>query len=148
MIRRLPLWKSWVLLLVLAAGCGGPAGPQRAAVKGTVAFEGKPVEQGTIAFLPAEGTDGPSAGAEIRNGEFTLSADDGPVVGEHRVEIRATRQDGKPVANGTAGVTEGPSAASTAAKMVMYIPPKYNAKSELKEKIGAGENSLSFDLKK
>lgn len=148
MIRRLPLWKSSVLMLVLAAGCGGPAGPQRAAVKGTVAFDGSPVEQGTIAFLPAEGTNGPSAGAEIRDGEFMLTAEDGPVVGEHRVEIRASRADGKPVANGITGVSAGPSAASTDAKMVMYIPPKYNAKSELKEKIGAGENSLSFDLKK
>lgn len=148
MIRRLPHWKASVLMIVLAAGCGGPAGPPRAAVKGTVAFDGNPVEQGTIAFLPAEGTDGPSAGAEIRNGEFSLTQEDGPVIGEHRIEIRASRQDGKPVANGIAGVTEGPSAAGTAAKVVMYIPPKYNAKSELKEKIEAGENSLSFDLKK
>ncbi|HTN01897.1 hypothetical protein [Planctellipticum variicoloris] len=146
MVRCPSAWLASSLVILLAAGCGGPSGPERAIVKGTVAFDGAPVESGTIAFLPVDGTEGPSSGGEIRDGEFLLPKESGAVVGQNRVEIRATRQNGKPVANGIAGVSEGPSAASSEAKVVMYIPPQYNVNSELKETIKAGENSLSFDL--
>ena len=40
----------------LFLGCGGDAGPKRYTATGTVSFNGQPLPDGDIQFLPAEGT--------------------------------------------------------------------------------------------
>ncbi len=132
--------------LGLLAGCAGESGPERALVRGTVTLDGVPVETGTIVFLPEEGVQGPSAGGEIHGGAFELSRDVGPVPGAHRVEIRATRNEGTTQVTGVPGAESGPSAGGTVDKLVMYIPEKYNTKSTLKEDVKSGENEFSFAL--
>ena len=56
----------------LLAGCGGGGGSEARAVpaSGTVNYLGKPVEKGTIHFVPEKGR---SASGEIENGKFTLT---------------------------------------------------------------------------
>src|SRR5262245_25920513 len=90
-------WQFLVAAFSLAAagGCGGSDGPQRAAVEGTVNFDGEPVLEGTITFIPAEGTEGPTAGGAIDNGQFKISAELGPVVGKQSVAITGQRKTGK-----------------------------------------------------
>ena len=134
------------LCAILSSGCGGSSGPERAVVRGTVTLDGVPVDTGTIVFLPGDGVQGPSAGGEIRKGAFELPRDVGPVPGMHRIEIRATRQEGTSTIAGAPGAESGPSAGGTVDKVVMYIPAKYNTKSTLKEEIKSGENDLTFAL--
>ena len=131
---------------LVLAGCGGKSGPERAMVRGKVTFDDAPVEQGTIVLLPAN-SKGPSSGGPIQKGEFLLPAESGPVPGDYRVEIRATKQEGTVTVAGVAGATTGPSAGSTEPKIVMFIPDRYNTKSELTAKVAPGENELSFPLK-
>lgn len=75
------------------AGCGPDHGMSLGRVSGTVTSRGKPVQFGTVMFMPdsAKGTDGPPAMATLRpSGEFSLStdsADDGALVGFHKVGI-------------------------------------------------------------
>jgi hypothetical protein len=61
------------VLLVFAFGCeqGGVA------VTGTVTRDGVPLSAATIAFEPKanSGTTGPGAGADVRDGAFSISAD-------------------------------------------------------------------------
>jgi acetyl esterase/lipase len=72
----------------------------RAAVKGKVTLEGKPMRWGMVAFVPATGHQ-PLAWAMVSNGQFSLAANRGPVVGANRVlvydlgavEPRPTRED-------------------------------------------------------
>jgi hypothetical protein len=83
-----------VLLVALSwtiVGCG-EAGGERAEVRGKVTFEGVPVESGSIAFAPIEGTKGPSVGGAIKGGEYHIRRGEGPVSGPHRVMILGTRQ--------------------------------------------------------
>ena len=62
---------AWFLagLVAIAAGCG-PSGPERVKVSGTVTFQGSPLKNGTIVFVPAEGTKAPPSGANIENGRY------------------------------------------------------------------------------
>src|SRR3954463_9945909 len=80
-------------LVVAFPGCGPGHGMSLGRVSGTVSSGGKPVQFGTVMFMPdsAKGTDGPPAMGTLRpSGEFSLStdsADDGALVGFHKVGI-------------------------------------------------------------
>lgn len=132
--------------LLWLSGCGGPSGPERALVRGTVTLDGVPIAEGTIVFLPDEGLQGPSTGGKIQDGAFLLPRDVGPILGPHRIEIQAVRIEGTSQIEGVSGAESGPSAGGSVDNVVMYIPEKYNTKSILKEVIKPGENELLFDL--
>jgi len=147
-IDRQSHWSILALAGVLAlVGCGGEKGPQRASIRGKVTFDGAPVGRGMIVFLPADGN-GPSSGAEIKEGAYTIPESTGPVAGAHRVEITATREGGSQTVEGIGGAAAGgPSGAYTGPSAVMYIPAAYNRESTLKQEIKLGDNELNFDLK-
>ena len=75
-------------------GCGGGSGPQRVAVSGKVERSGQPMWGSSISFLPAEGHDGPAATANIEEGRYAFSRDNGPTAGPHRVLIRINSPSG------------------------------------------------------
>ncbi len=128
---------AWSILLAACVGCGG----ELVAVEGDVAFDGQPVEQGTIAFEPADGK-GTTAGGKITGGRYSLSGDTGVTPGKKTVRITAVRKTGRQTA---AGPPEPPG------KMVdeieRYIPRDYNTNSSLTCEVVAGEkNEHNFNL--
>lgn len=123
--------------LLVAAGCGD----NRSAVSGRVSLDGKPVEAGTISFVPEATTKGPSAGATIANGEYRVEGENLPVPGSYRVEITATKKTGKMIPAGSPA-PKGTMVEET----VQAVPEKYNKKSTLQKDLKAGSNSLDFDL--
>jgi hypothetical protein len=130
---------SFVLLLasfalVTIAGCG-PSGPETVRVTGNVTFEGAPVSEGDIVFIPPEPT-GLSTAARITNGVYTMDA----TPGEKKVEIRATR-----VVPGKAN-TDNPG--STEPAMEMFIPTKYNTETTLKQTVPPEGGTIDFALTK
>lgn len=134
-------------MLLVCLGCGGgPDGPERVGVTGTVTFDGSPIEQGSIVFIPADGHSGPSAGGIINGGQYQIESDNGPVPGPHRVEIRATRVSGTTTVKGVDGTNGGLSGGGTFETIEMYIPEKYNAKSTLQEEVRDDESPLNFEL--
>lgn len=144
---RMARWGGWVgltttLLLLMAVGCGD-SGPPRATVQGRVTFDGVPIESGSIAFIPAQGTKGPSVGGSIRGGSYHLPSKDGPVVGPHRVEIRATRKTGRQVQAGS----EAANPSATIDEIEMFIPLKYNSESTLTADVQSGTNTFDFELR-
>ena len=82
------LMKNYVLLMLslLICGCGGGIddAPEVALVKGSVMWNGKPLDEGTIVFHP---TSGRSASGTIKGGEIievtTTKKGDGAPVGEN-----------------------------------------------------------------
>lgn len=131
-----------LLVTTLALGCQGQqGGPARGALTGQVSFDGEPVQDGRILLIPIDGTKGPASGGAISEGKYSIPANKGPVVGKHRVEIKANRKTGKQ--------TEAvPPATGTVDIMEQYIPSKYNTKSTLTADIKQGANTADFDLKK
>ena len=126
-----------ILSVTVALGCGGSS--KTAAVNGSVTVGGVPVESGSIAFNPIEGTAGHSAGGVIENGRYSISATDGPKVGMNSVAINGRRKTGRKIP-----------VPSTQNVMMdeteEVVPPRYHAGQELKREIRPGKNTLDFDL--
>lgn len=130
---------SCLSLLVLALGCGGNSGPQRAAVSGTITFDGQPLSRGTITFVPA--VEGTAASGEIENGQFSIPADKGPSPGKCRVEVVSFQETGKKVP----GISDDASGMTAETKQV--IPEQFNTKSTLEENVDEnGDNVFELSL--
>lgn len=71
--------RSVLVLATLAVSMigGCQQGPRRYALSGRVALDGQPLADGAISFRPEEGTPGPSAGGEIKDGVFSIPASGG-----------------------------------------------------------------------
>lgn len=130
------LRQGFQLLVLLSAavvcGCGGDSQPT---VSGKVTLDGKPLENGAISFVPADGATA-TAGGIITNGEYTVEVP----AGAKKVEITAAKVVGqRPAYEGNPNspmidITES------------IIPERYNTKSELTREVKAGENTLDFEL--
>lgn len=73
----------------LAVGCGS-GGPVMGRVSGTVSFEGKPLEKGTVTFIPTDDKRPPATGTIQAGGYYVLKTTepgDGAVVGQYKVAV-------------------------------------------------------------
>lgn len=129
--------------LLTISGCFGGSAEhiERAAVTGTVTFDGKPLPEGSIQFVPdtdASGNPlrGKAVQAMITDGSYSLSADQGPAVGTNKVLINATQKTGK--------FQESDGQKTEILKQ--YLPAKYNANSTLKYDVKSGDNQADFTL--
>jgi hypothetical protein len=85
------------ILLLLACGFAvvgcGDGRPAREQVAGQVLIDGKPLSHGFVRFVPTGGR--PAGGRLDEQGRFTLSsygANDGIILGVHRVEVDASEE--------------------------------------------------------
>ena len=129
-----------VLLSLLALGCGSEPF-QRGAVNGQVTFDGQPIANGTIVFVPTHTGPGASATGDIVAGKFTIPVKQGPSLGIHRVEVLAMRNNGKK----EAGSPYPPG--TLVDDIEQYIPAKYNHQSELKAEVKSSTPTINFELK-
>jgi hypothetical protein len=112
----------------------------RLSIEGTVTLDGKPLEKGDIQFYPLPGTTGPSAGAQIVDGKFTIAPSGGTFAGSFVVEISSVRLTGRKIPDhrGDGMIDE----------RVQYLPVRYNTQSELRAEVKSGEsNHLEFAMK-
>lgn len=122
-------------VLGLISGCGASDAQTRYKITGLVNFDGKPIPEGDILFLP-EG-DGRPDGGRIAAGQYTVELTAGP----KRVEIRASRENPAKMVDSMLEPGKKVPARED------YIPEKYNSKSELKAEIAEGPGEYDFDLK-
>jgi hypothetical protein len=127
-------------LTAALAGCTGD-GVQRAEVSGTVTFNGQPVKEGSINFFPTDGTKGPEAGGAILDGKYHIPQAKGPVVGKHRVELRAFQKTGRRIQDPTA-----PPGTLTE-EIANVFPLEFNTNSTLIRDVQAGKNELPFEIR-
>jgi hypothetical protein len=130
------LWAATAFLLI---GCSSS---NRAAVKGSVTFDGAPVDGGMILFFPANEKNKADQGhAEIKNGAYEIPAGKGPPPGSYRVEITWEKKTGKQV------VSKG-DPPNMEDETIQVIPPQYNRESKLTKEITSGMNTIDFPLTK
>lgn len=115
-------------LFLTVTGCG----PGEATVSGTVTLDGKPLEEGHIAFRPSPALATSQAmGGSIKDGKYQVKARPG----KNLVEITATR-----VVPGKKDSFGNPLRES-------IIPKKYNVQSDLTTEISAsGANEFNVKL--
>jgi hypothetical protein len=137
---RNPQWLCCLIAAcVVPAVCGCGAKSTRLGVEGRVTFDGTPIPEGKISFIPLAGTSSPTAGATIRDGEFAVPREKGLRPGKFRVEIRAVRASGKTIRDDLSG--------EMIAKRESYIPKRFNDASDLVAEIKPDEpNRLEFAL--
>ncbi len=133
------------LLLIFSTflvGCGGEGDTlNRQPVAGTITLDGKPLEKGSITFMPADPQKGNVASAEISAGTYKIEPSQGLVPGGYRVIISSPSGDTAPVdSNELPGQAPPPSPD--------LIPPIYNSETTLNAEITEGENVKDFQLKK
>jgi hypothetical protein len=132
-------------ILLLTWGCGSS---ERGAVRGRVTVNGAPLPEGEISFVGLGPNAGPSSGARIENGEYSITAEKGPVAGEYQVQIRAFRTTGRKIWDGMGDEHAPASKKNMVEEMESYLPARYNDKSELRVTIVAGKvNEYNFDLR-
>lgn len=131
-------------LALLAFGCGGSDGLDRAAVSGKVMLDGKPLAKGDIQFIPRGGDSRGAAWGQVTDGSYAISAANGPAAGTFTVSITpnaATTAD--PAATAAPAEAPGdPPAEAAAAPSVAYI-----SASPMEATIAPGKpNTFDFEL--
>ena len=127
-----------IMLITIAAGCGGDV--RRASIHGTVSVNGKPLADGTIAFVPSGDNKGPAAGATIVNGSYKVLQENGPFVGTNQVKIISFKPSGRMI----------PDIRNPGGPMIeevsQFIPARYNDQSTLERNVTKGKNEFHFTL--
>jgi hypothetical protein len=122
-----PIRIIWLLGFSLLFGCSQS---EMAEVSGAVTWEGVAIPNGDIVFAATD-PHVPAAAGKILDGRFAFRCKPG----EKRVDIRSYRLTGRKTSQGN---PEGE----------MYIPERYNTKSELTANVSLnGENRFEFALK-
>jgi hypothetical protein len=129
--------KPVLLTLALLVGC---TNSDRESLQGTVTLDGYPLAEGAISFRPQPGTQGPTAGAKIKDGTFTIASEEGTFTGTFRVEITASRKTGQQRSDQITGTMVD--------EYEQYLPARYNKESELiAEVTKGGKNEFPFELR-
>ena len=124
-------------LLAAIAGCKDTAG--RLPLTGKVTWHGRPLEKGSILFIPTAGHRGPKVGAEVLTGRYEIPAESGATPGAYRVEVRS--DTGEYPHSPTDRQTRPP-----AARPAVAIPPEFNKKSRLSVLVAAERTEFNFEL--
>lgn len=129
----------WMTCLSIAfIGCG-QQGPARCVVSGLVTFNGKPIANGEIRFVPT--VSGPVSGAPIIDGNYIVEHKGGVPLGKHTVRITAYTIDAN-----DAALDEGDIAEIGGASEYQYLPPEFNEESRLTVEITAENNPFTKDF--
>jgi hypothetical protein len=131
------------LLTAIFAGCGR-GGPERAVVAGAVTYQGQPLPNGTIYFIPCDEATGPLMVTAIAGGQYKMDTWGGLPVGDYRVHIEAARED--PAGEESRGTVISPSGVQLHRRGGQYIPAKYNTNTELKLTVKSGSGSMKQDF--
>lgn len=116
-----------------AVGCGS-ADSSVGDFAGTVTLDGNSIEVGTVTFVPTDGQS-PTSGGAISGGRYSARVP----IGEMKVAFSAPRPVGKKKLYPR---PDSPEMDVTEER----LPPRYNAKTELKLVIQPGQNDGSFAL--
>ena len=129
--------RNWLFMVAAVCftapltGCGPSDG--LVLLSGTVTFDGAPIPEGTIQFRALEG-DQKAYASPIVDGKYEARVEPGPAI----VEVRASR------------IVEGKFDESNPGEKVpvgeMYIPEKYNSRTELKVTVESDKLDENFDL--
>ena len=97
------------LALLAAAGCGPSGIPDLIPIRGTVTYQGKPLPEGEVRYVPQTPGQGRMARGKIRDGSFSLttaSRDDGVKPGEYRIVVIAYGPEREPERDAQGFVTK------------------------------------------
>ena len=72
-LQKRPICYCAVLALLLVWGCGPKVTAPQARLAGTITIDGKPLQHGSISFIPTGSGQAPPARASIRSGKYEVA---------------------------------------------------------------------------
>ena len=132
LLRRVGLGFALAVGVALV-GCGG--GPATGDVSGVVTLDGKPIDNGYVTFIPADGKTQSSGGEIGTDGRYRLSSPVGPM----KVEIRSSKVVGKKKLYNTKDSPEMDVRQEV-------LPAKYNSPTTLTYDVPAGSKEKNWEL--
>jgi len=126
-----------ILFVVVISGCGKNDG--LTSINGTVFFDDSPLDNGSIVFIPADGS-GTMSDAKIQSGKFKAR-----VQPQKRLAVKIYSMKDVPVDSKTASPLT-PSGNAVETQTVCIIPECYNEKTTLAIEPAAGDKTFRFDL--
>jgi len=138
MLSRLNIPASLLLagLTLLAWATAGCNSSSRQGIEGTVKFDGTPLADGLISFLPQPGTAGPTAGSRVTAGAYHIDRAKGLLPGTYRVEISGWRNTGRKKTDMFGKEVD---------ETEQIVPSRYNQDSKLTADV-ADDRSTQFDF--
>lgn len=142
-----------IFLTTLVTGCGGAdtsyEGAERAAVTGTVTFDGQPITAGTLTFI-SEAPEQTRSTGYIIDGKYQIKEGQGPLLGSCRVEFSwkesGSEEGSEEDDEDQDEVVDEDSGEVIDARYEEKLPAKYTTDSETTVEITAGENKHDFTL--
>ena len=121
-------------------GCGGDRGPERVVLAGKVTYNGKPIAEGEIRFVPAASSAVPAAGAENQRWQVQGRCQ------RRRSHRNAQDRDRSLPSRSRARKPGQPAPPMAAAFRIQYIPKRYNVDSQLQITIEPGSREITKDF--
>jgi hypothetical protein len=141
LVKLLRLGAAPVLMAVVISTSGCGQENDRLPLTGKVRWQGRPIEKGSIVFVPTGGHRGPKIGAKISEGDYRVEAERGATPGTFRVEVRSVTGE---YPHSPTDVR--PQARAAAPSLQLTIPPEYNTHSRLTAAVSAEQTTFDFDL--
>src|SRR5689334_15161517 len=115
--RTLPVLTAFALLA--ATGCSSGHVP----LTGEVSYDGTPIDEGTITFVPASGdTAAGKPSARIEGGKYKFDKETGPAPGKYTVEVTWLKKSGQKVSTGDGEMRD---------EKVNVLPARFNTQTTL-----------------
>ncbi|MBA2117663.1 hypothetical protein [Bremerella alba] len=112
---------SFACLLLCSLGCYSSNNSELISIQGTVDFQGSPVKEGVVQFIPAQGVKAPARTAPVVDGNYELNGRFGLMPGTYNIKIEGYEGKDVPLSDPTQTVTP----------RRQILPPKYNQKTEI-----------------
>ncbi|MCC9605548.1 FixH family protein [Blastopirellula sp. JC732] len=107
-------------VLLLAVGCGS-SDPNMIPISGSVSYQGKPITDGVVRFVPAENSSAPVRVAQVIDGSYELAGRFSLMPGTYQIQIEGFEGEDLPLSE----------AGQQASQRKQILPAQYNAKSKL-----------------
>lgn len=109
-----------VPMLLMAVGCGS-SDPNLIPIRGTVSYQGKPLNDGFIRFVPSENSQAPVRVAPVVAGSYELAETRSLLPGTYQIQIEGFEGSDIPASD--------PSQPGESRRQI--LPPQYNAKTKI-----------------
>jgi hypothetical protein len=147
--RSNTMYKSWLgatmvfaTLMAAVLGCGKGDTGGRLGIAGSVTFQGKPLDKGTIEFS-STGEIAAMTGAMIKNGSYEIPAEKGLPPGKFLVRISSVAEDPSAPVPEMPGMPE-----DGVGEAKELIPAEYNTESKQEVTVTSdGPNQFDFDIR-
>jgi len=141
---------AWVLIALVSSGCSEETDPRpkRVPVAGTITYQGAPLSDAAVAFIPASSGGSPAQGTTNSEGMYrltTFTENDGAIPGTYGVAVSAVIENNRNPDGTQIYSEEDPRWKPPKSR----IPQRYNIPSKSKltgEVISDEPNVIDFDL--